>query len=180
MNTDKETLYFGCEKGYLDIHTLKYRWFGAVWRYQGSLKIVIGYWFGDSESEIRKQTQFYGHTHYCGTNDLQEVYSTIREIQKEQDWKQRSRLSFFTLFKSPWRNVKLGWYILRSRKTYPFYVSAIQKKNFYIWLEHVSVCETEEHLNEFISKVNQEHNIQLQFLNEDIDLNGNKNGNLSL
>ncbi|MGG3466363.1 hypothetical protein ABES02_02190 [Neobacillus pocheonensis] len=180
MNTDQETLYFGCEKGYLDIHTLKYRWFGAIWKYQGSLKIVMGYWFGDSASEIRKQIQLYGHTHSCETKDLQEVYSTIRDLQKEQDWKQRSRLSIFAIFKSPWKDVKSGWYILRSRKTYPCYVSAIQKKKLSIWLEHVSVCETEEHLNEFLAKVNQEHNIQLRSLNEDSDLRWNNNGNLSL
>jgi hypothetical protein len=180
MNTDQETLYFGCEKGYLDIHTLKYRWLGAIWRYQGSLRIVMGYWFGESESEIRKQIQFYGQTHSCDTKDLQEVYSTIQDLQKEQAWKQRSRLSIFAIFKSPWKDVKSGWYILRSRKNYPFYVSAIQKKKFSIWLEHVSVCETEEHLNEFLAKVNQEHNIQLQFLNEDRDLIWNHNGNLSL
>ncbi|MED1469208.1 hypothetical protein [Bacillus salipaludis] len=74
----------------------------------------------------------------------------------------------------------MGWYILRSRKTYPCYVSAIQKKNFSILLEHVSVCETEGHLNEFLAKVNQEHNIQLQFLNEDSDLIWNHTGDLSL
>lgn len=88
MNTDQETLNFCCEKGYLDILTLKYRW------------------FGDSASEIRKQTQFYGHTHSCDTKDLQEVYSTIRDLQKEQDWKQRSRLSIFAIFKIPWKDVK--------------------------------------------------------------------------
>ena len=180
MNTDQETLYFGCEKGYLDIHNLTYRWFGAIWRYQGSLKIVMGYWFGDSQSEIRKQIQFYGQTHSCDTKNLQEVYSTIRDLQNEQDWKQRPRLSIFAIFKSPWKDLKSGWYILRSRKTYPFYVSAIQKRNFSIWLEHVSVCETEEHLKEFLAKVNQEHNIQLQFLNEDSDLIWNHTGNLSL
>jgi hypothetical protein len=168
MTVDKETLYFGCEDGCLDINTLQYRWFGAVWKLQGSVKIVCGYWFGNSESDVRNQARIYGSLQNVSTEHLQDVYSSIRKIQNEKDWKQRSRLPFFSLFTSPWKGVDSGWYIIRSRETYPFYVSAIRKKRFSVWLEHVSICENRQNFDEFVAKVNREHDIQLKIVSRKV------------
>ena len=45
-------LYFGTQPGCLDIFTLRYRWFGAVWKYEGNHQIVLGFWFGDNKRAL--------------------------------------------------------------------------------------------------------------------------------
>lgn len=82
----------------------------------------------------------------------------------EQDWGKRSRLPLRVALRNPWRSVSVGWYIIRSRSRYPNYVSAVHKARFFVWVEHVSVCENAQDLQRFIKKVEDTHGIRLTML----------------
>ncbi len=159
--------YFGILPGCLDIFTLSYRWFGCAWMVDGSLTVIIGFWFADSQYEVEKMSKRDGQLQkacLANANEVKEMYDEIRRQQALQDWEKRSRLKWMTVFRNPWRSVKSGWYIIRSRKEFPYYVSAIYKGRCFAWIEHVSVCENEDDLHSFIKKVNQHHQIQLETL----------------
>lgn len=166
MEIDQE-VYFGVIPGCLDIFTLSYRCFGCTWVVRGSVRKITGYWFADSQDEVKAKAGKAGQLtgmRLARCADVKEMYDEIRRQQALQDWGKRSRLSIKLILKDPWRSVKPGWYVLRSREPYPNYVSAIRKGRWFAWIEHVAVCETEQDLHSFISAVNTEHRIQLTVL----------------
>ncbi len=160
-------VHFGCILGCLDIFTLSYRWFGAVWKYKGNHRMVLGFWFGDNIQDIIQQANDAGWHSFVHSNEREgtrSVYDHIRNQQKQQDWDKRSRLPLRTAFKKPWKDVKEGWYVIRSRSVYPLYVSAVYRRKYSVWVEHVGICEDQVDLDHFIEQVNQEHKMNLQVL----------------
>lgn len=161
--------YFGVIPECLDIFTLSYRWFGCTWTVHGSTWVMTDYWFADTRHEIemnaRRERQV-PEMHLVNPESVREMYEAVRRQQAQQDWEKRTRLSCRLVLKEPWRSVKAGWYVLRSRNEYPNYVSAIRKGRWLVWIEHVAVCEHEEDLNTFMHKVNSLHNIELTLLRD--------------
>ncbi|QGQ94661.1 hypothetical protein EHS13_07045 [Paenibacillus psychroresistens] len=143
---------------------MKYSWFGAVWRTEGSSQLVDGFWFGDQKNKILKQVNKAGFNNWkeTATNsiEIQNIYNSIRKSQKEQDWKKVSLLSLKTAY--TWRNTTSGWYLIRSNPNYPFYISAIKKNSCFIWLMHTDICENAADIQKFMEKVNEKHQIQLK------------------
>jgi hypothetical protein len=164
-----EDVYFAHAPGYLDIYTLSYRWFGAVWTLNNELQqLVRGYWFGNEQEEVIRQAKHAGW-HFLNEvkNEgiIRPIYEAFRRMQRELDWNKRSRLSIRSSVSRPWRTVKPGWYIIRSRDQFPLYISSVQKRGWIVYLEHADVCENETDIRNFIDKVNCEHNIKFQECN---------------
>jgi hypothetical protein len=156
--------YFGTGSKYLEPSTLQYKWFGAVWRYTNSTRIIMGYWFGEDEAELLDQSKKAGWdkcSRMQNPSELRKVYDTYRSAQSEQDWNKRTMLSLFLCFREPWKHLKNGWYILRSNSGVPVHLSAVQKKRIFVWLEHTAVCESVEQIQLFIDNVNSQHQISL-------------------
>jgi hypothetical protein len=155
--------YFGLHQGYLDIQTMKYRIFGAVWKIANDRKYVLGYWFVDRENEIHSAIQKAGFSDLIKSekNQIDEIYRSIRMEQEKENWSKRKRLHVLSIMKKPWKDLRKGWYVLKSNTDYPMILTCIQKKRYSIWIEHIQVCETEEDIKRFLNLVNIEHNIKL-------------------
>jgi hypothetical protein len=155
--------YFGLKKDCFDMHAMRYRVFGAVWKSIDGKKIILNYWFGDSEDEIQFDVKNAGYSEFNLSNieDLNEVYQSIRLEQDQQNWSKRSKLPIFTIWKRPWKDLKKGWYVLNSTNDFPMVLTCIRKKQFSIWIEHIQVCEAQEDIRIFLNLVNKEHNIKL-------------------
>jgi hypothetical protein len=161
----EQSVFFGCGYNYLDPQTLKHRWFGAVWKCEETTQIILGYWFADNKEKLLKLILMSGWEKPSPEMNPQMVnkaYQAFRSVQQRQDWESRSLLPLRMAFTEPWKRVKQGWYILKSNEGYPAHVSAIRKKRLLLWLEHVTVCENEEQLNQFIHQVNLRHQITLK------------------
>ena len=158
-----KSTYFGIKKECLDMHTMKYRVFGAVWILKDGKKYILGYWFADKVSEILIAIKDAGFSSPIQSqkNDVDEIYQTIRMEQDRDNWTQKSRLPFICILKKPWKDLRKGWYILKSSTNYPTILTCIQKKQYSIWIEHIQVCEHKNDAVKFINLINTEHNIQL-------------------
>ncbi|MDP4087315.1 MAG: hypothetical protein Q8934_22385 [Bacillota bacterium] len=156
--------YFGIQDGYLDMQTMKYRVFGAVWKAVNDRKYILGYWFGDNQNEIHGFIKDAGFNDIISAQptDIKEIYQIIRMEQDKENWSKRSRLNFFMVLKKPWKNLKKGWYVLKSSSNYPMTLTCIQKKRFSVWIEHIQVCENLKDTKRFLNLINSEHHIQLQ------------------
>lgn len=136
--------YFGVIPSCLDIFTLSYRWFGCVWILRNSAQIIEGYWFADVRDEIKRKAETetrFGCLQRASDVEVQQMYVKIRRRQAQKDWETRSRLPFKTMRTPPWHHAQVGWYILRSREEFPYYVSAIRKRKWFAWIEHIAVCD---------------------------------------
>jgi hypothetical protein len=161
----EQKVFFGFDCNYLDPQTLKLRWFGAVWKFEETTQIFLGYWFADNKDMLLELILRAGWEKPSQEKNLYEVkkaYQAFRTVQQKQDWESRSLLPLRLAFTEPWKRVKQGWYILKSNEGYPAHVSAICKKRLLLLLEHVTVCENEEQLNQFIHQVNLRHQITLK------------------
>jgi hypothetical protein len=165
--------FFGSKKDCFDMHTLRYRVFGAVWKLVGGKKIILGYWFTDNESELQSVMKRAGFTDLMNSNigDINEVYQSIRFKQDQQNWSKRSKLPILSLLKKPWKNLEKGWYVVKSGANFPCILTCIQKNRYSIWIEHIQVCEHKSDEVKFIHLINAEHNIHL---------NGNGNADVFL
>lgn len=163
-----EHLFLGVQPNYLDLFVLEYRWFGAVWNFESNHRTVYAFWFGENKDHIIRQAAEAGWKEYSYSQDeetVRTIYAQIRAQQREYDWRVRSRLPLKTIFVEPWRNVQRGWCVIRSRDTYPFYVCAMRRKRFTVWIEHVALCETEPELQQFLHHVQLENGIALAVAN---------------
>lgn len=156
-----EPFYFGTGSHYLDSITLRDRWFYAQWMLREGKYVIVNYGFADKEKEAQAKIPFSGSVQRDDAH-LKQIYSAIRAIQKEKDWTKKSRLHLFGVRHSPWRKVKPGWYIIRSRNQYPLYLSAVHVKRFSVWLVHAAVCENQNEVSDFIRQVNAAHHVQLR------------------
>jgi hypothetical protein len=156
-------IYFGLKKDCLDMYAMRYRMFGAVWKSVDGKKFILNYWFGDSEDDIQCDVKKAGYVEFKLSNleDIKEVYQSIRLEQELQNWFKRRKLPILTIWKKPWKNLRKGWYVLKSTKGFPMVLTCVQKKQFSIWIEHIQVCETEEDISTFLNLVNREHSIKL-------------------
>jgi hypothetical protein len=155
--------YYGLQMGCLDMHTMKYRVFGAVWKLIDGRKYILGYWFADQESDILIAIKDAGFTDPIKSdlNEINEVYQSIRIEQDKENWSKRSRLRFLSIVKKPWKDLRKGWYVLKSSDNFPCTLTCIQKKRYSIWIEHIKVCETEGDIKKFLDLLNLEHDIKL-------------------
>ncbi|WP_342043883.1 hypothetical protein [Bacillus sp. OTU2372] len=157
--------YFGLHKGYLDIYTMKYRIFGAVWKIVNEKRYVLGFWFADSEKEIHRAIKEAGFNTTIEMksqkNVLNEIYQLIRIEQDKKNWSKRRMLKVISIMRKPLKDLRKGWYVLKSSNNFPMVLTCIQKKQFAIWIEHIQICETQEDIKKFINLVNLEHNIKL-------------------
>ncbi|KIL36747.1 hypothetical protein SD70_31370 [Gordoniibacillus kamchatkensis] len=150
-------VYFSCAPGYLEIFTLSYLWFGAIWTKDNqSRHSVQGYWFGDCKEDVLtkvKQNDWNSIVEVVDFSAVDSIYETFRRKQTVSDWNRRSYLPMRSLLTKRWRSVKAGWYILRSRDTYPFYLSEVRKRGWFVLVMHAAVCENEADKLHFIDKV---------------------------
>jgi hypothetical protein len=161
---DSTTLtYFGIQKGYLDIHTMRYNIFGAVWKIANGRKYILGYWFAEHENDIKRAIQAAGFSDAIKSeqNEIDEIYHSIRGEQEQKDWSKRKMLNVLSFMKKPWKDLKEGWYVLNSSTNFPMILTCIQKKRYSVWIEHIRVCETEVDIKKFLNLINLEHNINL-------------------
>lgn len=160
---ENSPIYFGVKKDCFDMHVMRYRVFGAVWKSIDGKKIILNYWFGDSEDEIQLDVKNGGYVEFKLSNleDIKEVYQSIRLEQELQNWFKRRKLPILTIWKRPWKDLRKGWYVLKSTNDFPMVLTCIQKKQFSIWVEHKQVCENEEDFRTFLNLVNKEHSIKL-------------------
>ncbi|MBP1965968.1 hypothetical protein [Paenibacillus aceris] len=156
--------YLGLVPHVLNPISLEYEWFGVLWLEENNrFPIIVGYWFMKEKSEITQNAIQSGFSKWTEVSEhyiVMNMYRSIRNKQQEQDWKQRTRLSIRMIFKTPWRDVPAGLYVIKSRETFPLHASAICKKKFFVWLEHAAVCETEQELQAFIRRVQKEHHAE--------------------
>jgi hypothetical protein len=164
--------YFGLHEGYLDMFTMKYRFFGAVWKLTNGRKYILGYWFADHENDIYCAIQNVGFINIMASKEteLNEVYQSIRTVQDNENWSNRRRLPYLSIIKKPWINLGKGWYVLKSSTNYPMILTCLQKKRYSIWIEHIQVCENSNDAIKFINLINTVHNIQLNTLGNDLFL----------
>jgi hypothetical protein len=159
------SIRFGYVSDLLDITTLSCRWFGAIWREENRMNLVLGYWFADSLNELMELVKKAGWQNFMGANDktsIQMIYTDIRFEQKRQDWERRSRLPVLTRFKKPWKQMPKGYHVLFSRSDLPLIATCICKRKLSTWIEHVCVCENRYDIEEFVAAINQEHGITLK------------------
>ncbi|WML48984.1 hypothetical protein RCG23_02395 [Neobacillus sp. PS3-34] len=159
-----EQVQFGYSDGFLDINTLSYRGFGAIWTKKNNINYIIGYLFTDNYQDFR---EFLKNFHIVIGNEvdcksLRQIYDTIRLEQEKKNWSTCKRLPILTVLQNPWRSFPPGWYILRSRKQFPFITYVIHRTIYTITIEHCRVCENNEDVKKFINQTNQEHSINLK------------------
>ena len=156
---------FGSKKDCFDMHTLRYRVFGAVWKLVDGKKIILGFWYADNEGELQCAIKSAGFTDIINSNfdDINEVYQSIRFEQDQQNWSKRSKLPILTILKKPWKDFRKGWYVIKSSANFPCILTCIQKKRYSVWIEHIKVCETKSDAVKFINSINAEHNIHLNY-----------------
>jgi len=157
--------YWGTEEGLLEPISLNYVCFGALWFEEDHQRIIVGYAFGQAQIEALHHFASPSTCEYCKDRKvIYEIYHHIRDRQQLQDWAAHRRFSWRTAFKKPWKDVATGWYVIRSRNTYPLHLSVIRKQKFQLWLEHTAVCENEAELLSCIEKVNATHHVDLKLL----------------
>ncbi|MZQ85491.1 hypothetical protein GQF01_25565 [Paenibacillus sp. 5J-6] len=151
---------------------LDYEWFGVLWREEDNrYPTIVGYWFSKEKSEITQSVTRSGFSKWIEKSDhhiITNMYTSIRNKKKKQDWEHRTRLPILTIFKSPWSEVPSGMYILKSRDTFPLHASAVCKKRFFVWLEHSAVCENEGELQSFMKRVQEDHQIETLMKNSSL------------
>lgn len=155
--------FYGIKCSCLDIHTMRYRVFGALWKWVDGKRYIIGYWFADNVNEILCRIQKAGFTSIINSkeNEINEIYNLIRIQQDNENWSKRKMLQFLSIMKKPWKDLKRGWYVIKSGNKFPMIVTCIQKKRFSIWIEHIQICETEGDIKKFLNQINLEHHIHL-------------------
>ncbi|MCO7125312.1 hypothetical protein NIE88_05975 [Sporolactobacillus shoreicorticis] len=161
MMRDSELLYYGTGQKYLDIFSLHYRWFSAEWTVEEEKLVILNYAFADDEKTAREKVGGGGESVRRDDAHLKEIYASIRNRQSDEDWNKRSKIHTFRVWESPWKKMKPGWYIVRSRKHFPFYISAVHVRLLSTWLVHTAVCENQKEVVAFIHRVNQTHHIKL-------------------
>ncbi|NBD24926.1 hypothetical protein [Paenibacillus glycinis] len=166
QHTDRQPeVHFACAPGYLDMYSLSYRWFGAVWTYNERYqRLVRGYWFADGQHDVIECAKHSGWDSFVVVRDatiIKQIYTTIRSKQQALDWDKRSRIPLRDALNEQWRSIKTGYYIFQSREQYPFYLSCIEKKGWLAYIRHATVCENDDDKMAFMNKVNREHNIRL-------------------
>lgn len=159
--TENRTYYFGIHPDMLEPASLEYSSFGAFWYVENNQRYIVGYGFGAAQLAVLAQFRaFSAHLTCSDKQILYDIYRSIRNKQQEQDWGTRKRLPVMTAFKNPWKNTPEGWYVLRSRETFPLHLSIVQKTKYFVWLEHSAVCENEAELTACITRAEQTHNLQ--------------------
>lgn len=157
--------YFGTHQKLLEPLSLKSLCFGALWYEENGSRYILGYGFGDNKMEVLRQFSNLSSCKECNdSNIVYEVYTSLREKQQQQDWSNRLRFPLSAVFKDPWKNTPTGWYVLRSRDTYPFHLSVVHKKKYQLWLEHSAVCESNSEMLAFIEKTKLAHHVDLKFM----------------
>ncbi|UQZ32694.1 hypothetical protein C2I18_03440 [Paenibacillus sp. PK3_47] len=153
--------YFGTHPSMLDPVSLKELSFGVIWYEEDRQRYIISYGFGPDQ--LRTLAQFCASSAYCrcsNTRVMHEIYRSIRDKQQEQDWSARRRLGWLAAFKDPWTNLQSGWYVIRSRSTFPFHLSVIRKTRYSVWLEHAAVCENESELLDCLDRTRATHHLK--------------------
>lgn len=158
--------YYGCVPACLDIFTLTYRWFGAVWRYEDEHQVVDQFWFGDTREQIEQDARDAGFSldESQSPDRVLSIYQHMRKHQREQDWNNCSRMPLWTAFFQPWKDVRRGWYVICSRGAYPCYAVVIVRGKFVVRMEHICLCESELELDDFLEQVKQRHSIAIHCL----------------
>lgn len=91
-------------------------------------RYILGYWFADQENEIKVSVEKAGWRTYIKEDDeISEIYKCIKTAQEKENWKNRSRLPFTSIFKKPFKDWSVGWYVLRSNNHFPCILSCLQK-----------------------------------------------------
>ncbi|KAA9004205.1 hypothetical protein F4V43_12480 [Paenibacillus spiritus] len=155
-----KTYYFGTLPRMLDPVSLEESSFAALWFEEEEQRFIVGYGFGSRQIDKLKQFMaFTAHFTCCDERITTDIYREIRQIQQEHDWTAHRRLPFLSVFRAPWNRMEPGWYILKSRSVYPLHLSVVRRTPYSIWLEHVSVCESEAELRACIEKAGQAHKL---------------------
>ncbi|WDL98195.1 hypothetical protein [Alicyclobacillus sp. ALC3] len=161
----RSTLYFGAGPRLLDWSTLEYRWFGVVWWQDDANLQILKYRFETSREALRRWMRTEGCENAVeDSSQTARLYRTIRKQQQERDWSYRKTMPFLSVFQKPWKDVELGWYAICSKATYPFVISAAERKKLKVTAHHLYICEDDEDVNSFIARVNQEREIHLRYL----------------
>ncbi len=158
-------LYFSAGPRFLDWATLEYRWFAVVWRHDGTKLQLLKYRFENSRETLR----LWMHTEGCenaieDSSQTAKLYRTLRKQQQDRDWDYRKTMPLLTVFQKPWRDVELGWYAIRSKPTYPFVITAAERKKLKVTAHHLYICEGDDDVSFFIGRVNEEREIHLRYL----------------
>ncbi|OME56683.1 hypothetical protein [Paenibacillus odorifer] len=157
--------YLGIHQGLLEPISLNYVCFGALWFEENNHRYIVGYAFGQNQIQALRQFSTPSSCKNClDSKIVYEIYKKIREQQQQQDWSSHQKLPWFTAFKEPWKDVSAGWYVLRSRSTFPLHLSVIRKEKFRLWLEHTAVCENKMEMLACVEKASVTHQVDLKLL----------------
>ncbi|MCI1858618.1 MAG: hypothetical protein LKI80_10725 [Sporolactobacillus sp.] len=156
----KSLLYIGFQSHCLDIYSLKYRWFGALWRQHESRKKVIRYWFADTKQEAFAHAETLGPTRR-EDGEVADIYRSFRRQQAKRDWTHHPVKPIGNANKEPWRSKREGWYIIRLQKSFPCYAAAVRVNKLFVWLIHSAVCENESDVERFRKRVMFTHKIKI-------------------
>lgn len=155
-----KTYYLGVHPRRLDPVSLEFSSFGVLWYEEGKQRYVVGYGFGTDQIETLYHFCRSSAYFTCSNEQiLDDIYTSIRNKQQEQDWRTRRRLAFWTAFREPWKSMHSGWYVFRSRNSFPLHLSVVRKTKFSIWLEHAAVCESEAQLTGYLDRAKQTHHL---------------------
>lgn len=153
--------YVGIKGHCLDIFTLKYRWFGAVWLQTIQRRIIVNYWFADTEQELLTKIEDCGKAKR-DDSAVENMYESIRNEQTKKDWEHRSLKPIGRRNRVPWKQMRSGWYVLRLQSTFPCYAAAVHVKAFFVWMAQSTVCENQQDFDKFTKKISLYHNISNQ------------------
>jgi hypothetical protein len=161
MKNFQEITYVGIKGHCLDILTLKYRWFGAVWLQTIQRRIIMNYWFADTEQELLIKLEAYEKA-IRDDSAVENVYETIRSDQTKKDWEHHTLKPIGRRNRVPWKRMRTGWYVLRLQSTFPCYAAAVHVKAFFVWMAQSTVCENQQDFDKFTKKISLYHNISNQ------------------
>ncbi|WP_088068185.1 hypothetical protein [Gottfriedia luciferensis] len=162
LKLNSSPTFLGISNHQLDIDTMTYRFFGAVWKFQNGYRYIIGYWFAESKEELMNIIETgHGKKLIKQNEQINEVYFTIREKQELELWQKRIKLSNKVVNQAYWRRKKTGWYLIKSNKNFPCLITCFQKTNKDIWIKHIAICEFDYDLKRIINLINLENGIQL-------------------
>lgn len=155
--------YFGISDLQLDIETMRYRMFGAKWKFHNGYRYILEYWFGDDQTELINNVNNSNLKNHIHKNEqISEVYQAIRVESEKRLWNKRIKLSNHFHQNEKWENRKPGWYITKSDNSFPCTITCFQKIKNSIWIEHICICENLNDIKKYINLINFEHNVSLK------------------
>ncbi len=166
LRKDSVQTFFGIGNNQLDITTMCYRQFGAVWQIKNGYTHIIGYWFCDNENDLIKNINSGQWANLINQGErISDVYQAIRKEQEKELWEVNVKLPKKIMSQDNWREQKPGFYIVKSSEHFPCSLTCFIKTKNSLRIKHIFICESQNDISKGIDLINIQHNITLSLNN---------------